>query len=176
MTRLGFPESVRVDTAARVGWGPPHRFDSLFAKVMSHDATLDAAIAKLNRALENCVIEGVITSIPLLRAILSQPELRAGSATTTFLDSWLAHMAMSHRSASNRNAAPLTSDGENECILSELAGSVHSIEVSEGDVVEAGALVLVLSAMKMEHEVRSAMGGIGFKRSRQTRPDRCRRR
>jgi acetyl-CoA carboxylase biotin carboxylase subunit len=76
---------VRVDTHAYVeGVIPPH-YDSLVAKLIVHGATREQAIARTLRALDMFVVEGIQTSIPLHRRIISHPEFQAGNLDTGFL-------------------------------------------------------------------------------------------
>ncbi len=81
---------VRVDTHAYEHYVIPPYYDSLVAKLIVHDATREAAIARMSRALEFFVIEGVKTSIPLHRKILADPEFRAGKLSTRFMERFLA--------------------------------------------------------------------------------------
>lgn len=76
---------VRVDTHAYVeGVIPPH-YDSLVAKLVVHGNTRQEAIARMLRALDMFVVEGIQTSIPLHRRIINHPEFRAGNLDTGFL-------------------------------------------------------------------------------------------
>ncbi len=76
---------VRVDTHAYVeGVIPPH-YDSLVAKLIVHGANRDQAIARTLRALDMFVVEGIQTSIPLHRRIISHPEFKAANLDTGFL-------------------------------------------------------------------------------------------
>ena len=76
---------VRVDSHAYVeGVIPPH-YDSLVAKLVVHGATRQEAIARALRALDMFVIEGIQTSIPLHKKILSHPDFVEGKLDTGFL-------------------------------------------------------------------------------------------
>ncbi|MCW5966598.1 MAG: acetyl-CoA carboxylase biotin carboxylase subunit [Bryobacterales bacterium] len=76
---------VRVDTHAYVeGVIPPH-YDSLVAKLIVHGNTRQEAIARTLRALDMFVVEGIQTSIPLHKRIISHPEFQAGNLDTGFL-------------------------------------------------------------------------------------------
>ncbi len=77
---------IRVDTAMEsMGKVNPH-YDSMIAKLIAHGRDREEAIARAKRALDEFVIEGVKTTIPLHRLILGNPEFRKGGATTGFLD------------------------------------------------------------------------------------------
>ena len=77
---------VRVDTAAYAEYVIPPFYDSLIAKLVVHGETRTEAINRMERALDMFVVEGVRTSIPLHRQILSHPEFRQGEIYTRFLE------------------------------------------------------------------------------------------
>jgi acetyl-CoA carboxylase, biotin carboxylase subunit len=76
---------VRVDTAAHADCVIPPYYDSLLAKLIAYGRDRSEAIARMNRALEMFIIEGVQTSIPLHQRILADPDFLAGKFTTDFL-------------------------------------------------------------------------------------------
>lgn len=77
---------VRVDTAAHSDAVIPPYYDSLIAKLIVHGRDRAEAIARMRRALEMFVVEGIKTSIPLHQRILGDPEFEAGNLDTHFLD------------------------------------------------------------------------------------------
>ena len=77
---------VRVDTAAYADSTIPPYYDSLIAKLITHGRDRAEAIARMRRALELFVIEGIRTTIPLHRRILADPDFVAGRFDTGFLD------------------------------------------------------------------------------------------
>ncbi|MGB9404252.1 MAG: acetyl-CoA carboxylase biotin carboxylase subunit [Candidatus Acidiferrales bacterium] len=77
---------VRVDTGAYSDAIVPPYYDSLVAKLIAHGHDRTEAMARMRRALEGFVIEGIKTTIPLHRRILSEPEFIAGNFDTHFLD------------------------------------------------------------------------------------------
>ncbi len=77
---------VRVDTAAYADAVIPPYYDSLIAKLIVRGRDRSEAIARMRRALEMLVIEGIKTSIPLHRKILADPDFEAGNLDTHFLD------------------------------------------------------------------------------------------
>jgi len=77
---------VRVDTAAYHDGVIPPYYDSLVAKLIAHGRDRTEAIARMRRALEMFVIEGIHTSIPLHQRILSEPDFAAGNLNTHFLE------------------------------------------------------------------------------------------
>ena len=76
---------IRVDTAAYQDGVIPPYYDSMVAKLIAHGATREEAIARMRRALEMFVVEGIYTSIPLHQRILSHPDFAAGKIDTGFL-------------------------------------------------------------------------------------------
>ncbi len=81
---------IRVDTAMEtMGTVNPH-YDSMIAKLIAHGQDRDETIARAKRALDEFVIEGVKTTIPLHRLILNHPDFQKGGVTTGFLDRLLA--------------------------------------------------------------------------------------
>src|SRR5918998_624061 len=77
---------VRLDTAAYPGYFVPPFYDSLIAKLIVHARTREVAIARMRRALEVFVIEGVKTTIPLHQAIMNDEFFRAGEYSTKFME------------------------------------------------------------------------------------------
>jgi acetyl-CoA carboxylase biotin carboxylase subunit len=88
ITALSLPcgPGIRVDTAAAPNGEVSPYYDSLVAKLIAHGATREEAIARMKRALEMFVVEGIHTSIPLHRRILEHPEFAAGRTDTGFLE------------------------------------------------------------------------------------------
>jgi acetyl-CoA carboxylase, biotin carboxylase subunit len=80
---------VRVDTYVYSGYQVPPFYDSLIAKVIVHARTRELAIARMKRALEAMVIEGIKTTIPLHLKIMDDPKFRAGEISTNFMDYFL---------------------------------------------------------------------------------------
>ena len=81
---------VRVDTFVYSGYRVSPFYDSLIAKVIVHARTRDLAIARMKRALEAMVIEGIKTTIPLHLKIMDDPRFRAGDISTNFMEYFLA--------------------------------------------------------------------------------------
>lgn len=77
---------VRVDTHAYAEYMIPPYYDSLIAKLITHGRNRDEAIERMLRALDEFVIEGVATTIPLQKAILQTEKFRSGDFNTKFLE------------------------------------------------------------------------------------------
>ncbi len=80
---------VRVDTAVYPGYFVPPYYDSMIAKLIVHARTRELAIARMRRALEAMVIEGIKTTVPLHMKIMDDPEFQAGNYTTKFMERFL---------------------------------------------------------------------------------------
>ena len=76
---------IRVDTHAYSGYDIPSQYDSLLAKLIAFGDTRDDAVARMLRALDEFVIEGVPTTIPFHRIAISHPDFRAGTISTDFV-------------------------------------------------------------------------------------------
>ena len=87
ITGLNLPggAGIRVDTAAYQDGVIPPYYDSLVAKLIAYGNTRDEAIARMKRALDMFVVEGIYTSIPLHQKILEHPEFVEGKIDTGFL-------------------------------------------------------------------------------------------
>jgi acetyl-CoA carboxylase biotin carboxylase subunit len=81
---------VRVDTAVYPGYFVPPYYDSMIAKLIVHARTRELAIARMRRALEAMVIEGIKTTVPLHRLIMDDPDFQAGNYSTKFMERFLA--------------------------------------------------------------------------------------
>ena len=88
---------VRVDTYVYPGYRVPPFYDSMIAKVIVHARTRELAIARMRRALEAMVIEGIKTTIPLHLKIMNDPDFQAGNISTRFLEDFLAEKGVKER-------------------------------------------------------------------------------
>ena len=80
---------VRVDTAIYKDYVVLPYYDSLIAKVVVHAPTRLEAIARMQRALEEFVVEGIDTTVPFQMAVMRDPEFRAGRFSTAFVERFL---------------------------------------------------------------------------------------
>jgi acetyl-CoA carboxylase biotin carboxylase subunit len=81
---------VRLDTYVYPGYRVPPFYDSMIAKVIVHARTRELAIARMRRALDAMVIEGIKTTIPLHLKIMDDPDFQAGNISTRFMEDFLA--------------------------------------------------------------------------------------
>ena len=77
---------IRVDSGVFGGWRVPSCYDSLIAKVISFGATRQEAIAKMRVALDEFIIGGIRTNIPLHQALLKHPDVLAGTMSTRTIE------------------------------------------------------------------------------------------
>jgi acetyl-CoA carboxylase biotin carboxylase subunit len=77
---------IRVDTHVQPGTAISPYYDSMIAKLIVHAPDRPAAIELLDRALAKARIEGVATTVPLVRRILAEPAFIAAPVTTRWLE------------------------------------------------------------------------------------------
>ncbi|MGB6976569.1 MAG: acetyl-CoA carboxylase biotin carboxylase subunit [Gammaproteobacteria bacterium] len=81
---------IRVDSHLYNSYPVPPYYDSLIAKIISYGETREIALAKMRNALEEIIIEGIKTNIPLQRQILENPEFQKGGTHINFLQKLIA--------------------------------------------------------------------------------------
>jgi acetyl-CoA carboxylase biotin carboxylase subunit len=80
---------VRVDSAAYQGYRIPPNYDSLIGKLIVHGRTRHECLMRLRRALDEFVVAGVDTTLPLFRTLVRNPEVLAGAYDIHWLESFL---------------------------------------------------------------------------------------
>ena len=80
---------VRVDSHIYAGYDVPPHYDSLLAKLVTWGRDRQEATERMRRALQECMIEGVSTTIPFHRGLLADPAFTSHDVTTTFIEQWL---------------------------------------------------------------------------------------
>src|SRR5215470_5620358 len=143
---------VRVDTAAYPGYPVSPRYDSLLAKVIATGGTPEEAARRAVRALAEFDIAGVPANVTLLSALLQVPGL--GTLDVGWVDAHAAELAAAAGLSGEEAAA------DHAQVRAPLAGTLVSVAVSPGDLVAPGDELLVIEAMKMEHEVRARTAGL----------------
>ncbi len=88
ITFLSLPggPGVRVDTAIYDGYVIPSHYDSLIAKLIVYGKDRSEAIAKMRRALDEFIIEGISTTIPFHKKVMNHPEFISGDFNTSFAE------------------------------------------------------------------------------------------
>jgi acetyl-CoA carboxylase biotin carboxylase subunit len=77
---------VRVDTFAYTQYVIPPYYDSMIAKLIVYADTRDDAIGRMLRALDEFIVEGVKTTIPMHKKILADPDFQQGDISTKFME------------------------------------------------------------------------------------------
>ena len=90
ITTLHVPggHGVRVDTHIYSGYVIPPHYDSMIAKLITVAQTREEAIATMERALSEFVVEGIKTTIPFHLQMLKDPNFIAGQFNTQYLNTW----------------------------------------------------------------------------------------
>jgi acetyl-CoA/propionyl-CoA carboxylase biotin carboxyl carrier protein len=188
---------VRVDSGVTQGREVPGDYDSMFAKVIVSGADRDQSRRRMLRALEEFIVEGIPTTIPVHRWILESEAFIDSTHTTTWLEKALAeaHLPaqadLSQGAVSRaprprdilvevdgrrvpvrifderREAAPASPathgahHGEHVHgeIRAPMQGTIVKVLVEKGQPIQAGDVVCILEAMKMENHIASTREG-----------------
>ncbi|WP_061027247.1 carboxyl transferase domain-containing protein [Bradyrhizobium sp. CCH5-F6] len=166
---------VRVDSFGYAGYKTSAAFDSLLAKVIVHtpgEAWHDV-VAKASRALREFRIDGVVTNIAFLQAVLAHPDFGANRIATDFIDRNIAklvdaadgaarplYFAATERSGHGTESHIVEAVPEGAVMVAApLQGTIVTIQVKEGEIVRPGQQLAVIESMKMEHLVMAEQGG-----------------
>ncbi len=80
---------IRVDSHIYSSYKVPPYYDSLIAKIIAHGETRELALARMRTALEETVIDGIKTNLPLHQELLRGSEFQHGGVNIHFLEHWL---------------------------------------------------------------------------------------
>ncbi len=80
---------VRMDSALYDGYSIPPYYDSLIGKLIVHGRDRPEALARLNRALGELIVDGVDTTVPLFAALLEEQDILDGNYNIHWLERWL---------------------------------------------------------------------------------------
>ena len=80
---------VRVDHALMAGQPIPPHYDSMVGKLIAYGDTREQALARMQTALAETVIEGINTNIPLHRELMVDAKFMAGGTNIHYLEHWL---------------------------------------------------------------------------------------
>ncbi|TCP38716.1 acetyl-CoA carboxylase biotin carboxylase subunit [Rhodovulum marinum] len=80
---------VRMDSALYDGYSIPPYYDSLIGKLIVHGRDRGEALARLDRALGELIVDGIDTTAPLFRALLLEPDIQRGDYNIHWLERWL---------------------------------------------------------------------------------------
>jgi acetyl-CoA carboxylase biotin carboxylase subunit len=84
---------VRIDSAVYQGYVIPPYYDSLVGKLIVHGKTRAECLMRLRRALDEMVVEGIETTLPLFRALVREPSIIDGDYHIHWLEQYLAGTA-----------------------------------------------------------------------------------
>jgi acetyl-CoA carboxylase biotin carboxylase subunit len=84
---------VRMDSAAYAGYAIPPYYDSLIGKLIVHGKSRNECLMRLRRALDELVIGGIETTIPLFQELIKQPDILDGDYNIHWLEHYLARRA-----------------------------------------------------------------------------------
>ena len=79
---------VRVDTHVYAGYTVPPYYDSMIAKLICKAQTREECIKKMQRALDEFIVEGIKTTVPFHQALMKDPDFRAGNFDTGFMNTF----------------------------------------------------------------------------------------
>ncbi len=80
---------VRMDSALYDGYSIPPYYDSLIGKLIVHGRDRPEALARLNRALGELIVDGIDTTVPLFHALLQEDDIHSGGYNIHWLEKWL---------------------------------------------------------------------------------------
>jgi acetyl/propionyl-CoA carboxylase alpha subunit/acetyl-CoA carboxylase carboxyltransferase component len=151
ISRFSLPggPGIRVDHATAEGAEIGVAYDSLLAKLIVQGPDHPSTLRRAARALEEFRIEGVATSLPMLRRLAARPEMINDELHTRFLESVLADIVVAE--------APMVVDAA--LVTAPMPGLLVRLDVAVGDAVRAGQVVALVEAMKMQMEVVAATAG-----------------
>jgi acetyl-CoA/propionyl-CoA carboxylase biotin carboxyl carrier protein len=188
---------VRVDSGVAQGKEVPGDYDSMFAKLIVAGADREQARRRMLRALDEFVVEGVPTTIPVHRWILETEEFATSTHTTTWLEKALSRAKLPAQGDltqgaptraprardilvevdgrrvpvrifdERREVAPKAPSGHGAHhgehvhgeIRAPMQGTIVKVLVEKGQPIQAGDVVCILEAMKMENHIASTREG-----------------
>jgi acetyl-CoA carboxylase biotin carboxylase subunit len=77
---------VRVDSHVYSGYSVPPNYDSLIGKLITHGPTREVAAARMRNALNEVVVEGISTNVPLHRDLMADPNFLRGGTDIHYLE------------------------------------------------------------------------------------------
>ena len=80
---------VRMDSALYTGYSIPPYYDSLIGKLIVHGRDRNEALARLQRALSELIVDGIDTTVPLFHHLLQEPDIHSGQYNIHWLEHWL---------------------------------------------------------------------------------------
>ena len=182
---LSLPARVRVDAGVERGDEISTRYDAMIAKLVAHGPDRDSALERLEHALEDMRVSGVVTNLPLLRWLVGHPSFRQGRVATNFFElnpplertrraqlPWPGYFRLGRgtqpaprlQTPPSLERQPATGsavvgDATAALVVAPMPGTVLDVFVEAGQRVSARERLLVLEAMKMETPVTAPFAG-----------------
>jgi len=162
-TKYAEPPDARVDSAGdpwQIGDAPSTAYDPLLAKLIvatDYDSGFEHAIAATLKALDAFSIEGVANTLPQLRRVLAHGAFAADAVNTRFLEDVLDVEAAE---VEEDDFETVTGPCLESVVSAPMAGAVVDVLKRAGDSVRQGEVVAVVSAMKIEMELKSEVDGV----------------
>ncbi len=159
---------VRTDTYGYVGYTTSPHYDSLLAKLIVHTpGDITKALSRTARALDHFHIEGVPHNKALLAVLLGDDAVQAGAIDTGYIDHNVGRLVAAQaddRLASGDNAATAqrveaAGPKGSAPVAAPMQGTIVSLSVAAGELVQAGQELLIMDAMKMEHVITAPISG-----------------
>ena len=161
---------VRVDGFGTVGYTTSLAFDALLAKIIVHcpSTHFAQAMRSASRALDQTVIAGITTNLPLLRAILRHPRVIANDISTRWIDQNTVALLTESQDLPRTDPQSETPAQPAEhpilagtiALRSPTAGTLISLDLERGERVHKGQTLAVIEAMKMQHVLSSPATGV----------------
>ncbi|HTV73239.1 MAG TPA: acetyl-CoA carboxylase biotin carboxylase subunit [Candidatus Acidoferrales bacterium] len=120
---------VRVDSAARAGWTIPPDYDSLIAKLVVWAPDRAQALARLRRAIDEFVVTGVPTTLPIARALIDHPPVAQSTYGTATLERFAHTFVAAPTEQPAQAVQPATSAGEGEVVRIEVNDRLYVVRL-----------------------------------------------
>ncbi|MEO7039049.1 MAG: biotin/lipoyl-containing protein, partial [Candidatus Elarobacter sp.] len=138
---------VRVDSAAYPGFTITPDYDSMIAKLIVWGRDRDEALARLGRAIDEFVVAGVPTTLPLMRALIDFGAVRDASYGTATLEPFAAALAASNGVAHAAGAPPASApQGDDDTIRVEVNDRLFRVRFLDLPAPRGGSLAATAAA------------------------------
>ena len=104
---------MRIDSAVYQGYVIPPYYNSLVGKLIVHGKTRGECLMRLRRALDEMVVDGIETTLPLFRALVREPDIIDGDYHIHWLEQYLAGQRRLTRPPGQSSSEPLEPIGPN---------------------------------------------------------------
>jgi len=141
------PGGVRVDSSVASGTEAVTAYDPMIAKLIVRGADHAEALGRARKAVEDFVVDGLKVNKEFLDRVLAHPDVGRGGVHTTWVEDLKLHLSAPKASSAGGGAGTVFS------LEAPFSGQVTEIKVRAGDVLAAGDVVVVLSAMKMLNDI-----------------------